>query len=293
MSAKGRPHDTQAPAPARPGDPRRARRRGLGIYCASARAPAELLAGPGLCAAWHNASVTVYWDHPGGPTTISEDTGGTVVSCTASNAEGSVTSSALVRKDGTPPGVRIALDRGPDSNGWYNHAVRAEFTGDDGLSGIGACSPTATYSGPDGGSVSISGSCTDGAGNTGSGSVQIPYDATPPSVEGKPDRPPDKNGWYNRAVTVNFVGTDHASGLHVCTAPVVYSGPDAAKASLSGICQDKAANTSQPKAVELSYDATPPLLKRVKAEISRRGIATQVDRVEGRRVVHGQPPPRR
>jgi hypothetical protein len=229
--------------------------------------------GPATCAAWHTESVTVSWDHTCGPTTITSDTGGTAVSCTASNAEGSVTSTTLVRKDGSPPGVRIALDRGPDSNGWYNHAVRAEFTGDDGLSGIGSCSSAGTYSGPDGGSVSISGSCTDGAGNTGSGSVQIAYDATPPSVEAKPDRQPDKNGWYNRAVTVNFLGTDHASGIHICTAPAVYSGPDAPKASLSGICQDKASNTSQPKAVELSYDATPPLLKRLKAEISRRGIA--------------------
>jgi hypothetical protein len=229
--------------------------------------------GSATCSDWHRESVTVYWDHTCGPTTISSDTGGTAVSCTASNAEGSVTSTVLVRKDGSPPGVRIALDRDPDSNGWYNHAVRAEFTGDDGLSGIAACSPAATYSGPDGGTVSISGSCTDGAGNTGSGSVQIAYDATPPSVEVKPDRQPDKNGWYNRAVTVSFLGTDHASGLHICTAPVVYSGPDAANASLSGICQDKASNTSQPKAVELRYDATPPLLKRLKADISQRGIA--------------------
>ena len=102
----------------------------------------------------------------------------------------------------------------------------------------------------------------------------------------KPDRQPDRRGWYRRAVTVNFLGTDHASGVHVCSAPILYSGPDAPKTSVSGVCQDKAANTSQPAAMELRYDATPPVLNRVKAEISRSGIALEVDRVEGRRVVH-------
>ena len=130
--------------------------------------------GSGTCSDWHQGAVTVFWDHTCGPTTISSDTGGTPVSCTAANAEGSVTSTTLVRKDGSPPGVRISLDRGPDSNGWYNHAVRAEFTGDDGLSGIASCSPAATYSGPDGGRISISGSCTDGAGNTGLGARADP-----------------------------------------------------------------------------------------------------------------------
>jgi hypothetical protein len=230
--------------------------------------------GSANCFDWHTGAVTVSWSHPGCPaTTISNDTGGTPVSCTASNAEGSTTSTVNVRKDGSPPGVRAEIERGPDSNGWYNHAVRVGFSGDDGPSGVASCSSAATYAGPDSGTASVSGTCTDNAGNTGSGSLQFPYDATAPGVEGKTDRGPDANGWYNRAVTVNFLGTDPVSGVHICTAPVVYSGPDSAKASLSGICQDKAANTSQPKAVELSYDATPPRLTRVKAEISRRGIA--------------------
>jgi hypothetical protein len=230
--------------------------------------------GPGNCFEWHTSAVTVSWDHPGCPaTTISGDTAGTAVSCTASNAEGSTTTTVNVRKDGTPPGVRTVIERAPDSNGWYNHPVRVEFEGDEGLSGLGPCSSPATYSGPDSGSASVSGSCTDGAGNTGSGSIQFPYDATAPTVDGKTDRAPDANGWYNRAVTVSFVGTDPVAGIHICTAPVTYKGPDNAKASLSGICQDKASNTSQPKAIELSYDATPPRLKRVKAEISGRGIS--------------------
>jgi hypothetical protein len=230
--------------------------------------------GSSNCFDWHTSAVTVSWDHPGCPsTTISSDTGGTPVSCTASNAEGSTTTTVNVRKDGSPPGVRTEIEREPDSNGWYNRGVRVDFSGDEGLSGIASCSSAVTYSGPDSGSASISGSCTDGAGNTGSGSIVIKYDGTAPSVEAKLDRQPDMRGWYNRAVTASFLGTDPASGIHLCTAPVVYSGPDAPKISLSGTCQDKAANTSPPAAVELKFDTTPPILKRIKAEMSGRGIA--------------------
>jgi hypothetical protein len=229
--------------------------------------------GPSNCSEWHRAPVTVSWSHGCGPTTISQDTGGTAVSCQVSDPEGTVTSTVIVKKDGSPPGVRIAVDREPDNNGWYNHAVRFEFSGDEGLSGISSCSPTATYSGPDSGTATVSGSCTDGAGNVGSGSVRFQYDGTAPAVDGKADRGPDANGWYNRAVTVTFTGSDPTSGVHICTAPVAYSGPDAPKASVTGKCQDKAANWSELKAIELSYDSTPPLLKRVRAEISGRGIS--------------------
>ena len=89
----------------------------------------------------------------------------------------------------------------------------------------------------------------------------------------KPDRQPDRKACYRRSVTVNFLGTDHASGVHVCSAPILYSGPDVPKTSVSGVCQDKASNTSGPAAIELRYDATPPVLNRVRAEISRTGIA--------------------
>ena len=229
--------------------------------------------GPSNCFEWHRAPVTVSWSWPGcGPTTISNDTAGTPVSCTASNVDGSTTSSVNVRKDSTPPAVSGKPERGPDNNGWYNRSLRVEFEGDDGASGVAGCTST-TYSGPDNGSAAVSGTCTDNAGNTGTGSFVVKYDATPPSVEAKPDREPNANGWYNRAVTVTFVGADPTSGVDSCTPPVQYKGPDAEGAQLSGTCQDKAANTSSPVSVSVRYDTKPPTLGRVKAEISGGGIA--------------------
>lgn len=229
---------------------------------------------PTNCFEWHRAPVTVSWNWPSCPsTTISNDTGGTPVSCTAANADGSTTTTVNVRKDSTPPTVRARAERGPDNNGWYNRSIRVDFEGDDGgASGVAGCT-SSTYGGPDSASAAITGTCTDNAGNTGTGSYTVQYDATPPSVEAKADRAPNAHGWYNRAVTVTFVGADPTAGVHLCTSPVQYKGPDADGAQISGSCEDKAANKSQPVSVALRYDTKPPLLSRVKAEIAQSGIA--------------------
>jgi hypothetical protein len=235
--------------------------------------------GPADCGAWHTSNVSVTWSAPPpgvtasgcDPITITEDTGGRAVTCTWSDGSGSRNTMVNVRRDATPPSVRAALARGPDSNGWYNHGVTVEFSGDDGVSGIAGCS-SGSYSGPDAAKASITGSCTNGAGLSGSKSVEIAYDATAPTAAAKPERNPNASGWYNRPVSVGFVGTDPVSGVDSCSTPVLYKGPDTAKTSLSGTCRDKAANTSQPAGFELKYDTVPPSLKGAKVEIGRRGV---------------------
>jgi hypothetical protein len=228
--------------------------------------------GPADCSDWHTSNVTVSWS--GGvcaSVTITTD-GATSVPCTVSDGTGSVTVSAVVRRDATPPSVRASADRGPDNNGWYNHGVSVSFEGDDGTSGIASCSGGGTYSGPDTPGSTVHGSCVDNAGNRGTAGYDLKYDATAPNVEAKPDRPPDGNGWYRRAVTVAFVGSDALSGVDSCAAPVRYQGPDVAKTSLAGTCQDKAANRSAAVGFELRYDTKPPILGRVRAEITSRGV---------------------
>jgi hypothetical protein len=237
--------------------------------------------GPADCAAWHTGDVTVSWAAPPpgvtpsgcGPVTISQDTGGTGVSCTWSDGSGSVTSTAIVRRDASAPAVGASPERGPDSDGWYNRPLGVSFSGDDATSGIASCTTTqAAYSGPDSGEASVRASCTDNAGNTGGASYDFKYDSTPPTVEAKPDRQPDARGWYTRELTVAFNGADVTSGLRSCAPPVTYKGPDAPKTAVSGTCTDKAANTSPPAAYELRYDTRPPVLARVRAEITVRGI---------------------
>jgi hypothetical protein len=90
--------------------------------------------------------------------------------------------------------------------------------------------------------------------------VLVRRDATPPSASASPDRGPDSNGWYNRALTVEFSGGDALSGLAGCSADGRYSGPDSGAASVSGSCADAAGNT---RAVSfgIQYDATPPVVE--------------------------------
>ncbi len=233
------------------------------------------------CTLWHTASaVTADWPPaPPGVTelgceseTITTDTDGWLVSCSWWTQQGGTTSREVpVRRDATPPSVETKPSRGPDSHGWYNRALTVDFAGSDGISGLAGCSADRTYAGPDSGSVTINGSCTDVAGNTRSASFGLKFDATPPSVMAKPDRKPNTKGWYNQKVRVEFIGSDATSGVDSCAPTVTYVGPDAKQAAVSGTCRDLAANVSGAAQFELKYDAKAPSLKRLRSAKLRGG----------------------
>ena len=84
--------------------------------------------------------------------------------------------------DATPPAVSTAPSRPPDAAGWYNHPFQVAWFGADALSGLGGCDASAGYAGPDLGAGSISGTCSDMAGNEGSAAYSFRYDSTPPIV---------------------------------------------------------------------------------------------------------------
>ncbi|MDQ3874461.1 MAG: hypothetical protein M3322_02760 [Actinomycetota bacterium] len=140
---------------------------------------------------WYRSDVTVSWtvsDPTGlrsssgcGTTSLSE-TPSTTLTCSAVNNGTPPLSSSVsvtVKVDKTPPAVTGTPERRPDANGWYKRPVRVSFTGSDALSGIESCT-AALYSGPDTATASVTGSCRDQAGNTGSRSLSFKYDATPP-----------------------------------------------------------------------------------------------------------------
>jgi hypothetical protein len=162
--------------------------------------------------------------------------------------------------DATGPQVIPSPARGPDSNGWYNHPVSISFGGSDAASGLASCGAPQTYEGPDSLLAVITSTCLDKAGNVGLGSMALKYDATAPQVGGaSPDRAPDANGWYNRALTISYHGTDATSDIDRCIV-AGYRGPDNASASVSGSCLDRAGNESGANAFTFKYDATPPSL---------------------------------
>jgi len=105
-------------------------------------------------------------------------------SCRDNAGNVSATGSFALRYDTTAPTVTASPSRPPDSNGWYAHPVSVAFAGTDSGSGVGSCTPTVTYSGPDSPGAAIDGSCVDLAGNKGTASTTLKYDTTPPKLEG-------------------------------------------------------------------------------------------------------------
>ena len=237
--------------------------------------------GPADCYEWHNATVvTVNWTPPPPGVeevgceqeTITVDTSGTWVACEWTDGITARETKQRVRRDATPPSIDIQPGRGSDANGWYNRSLVIGIAGGDAMSGLASCTPSRTYTGPDSGAASVTGTCTDQAGNSRSATFGFQYDATPPNVTPKPERDPDRKGWYNRRVRVSFVGSDATSGVASCAPDVTYGGPDADKTAVSGTCTDRAANTSSATQFELRFDTKPPALTRPKAEPRRKDI---------------------
>ena len=166
-----------------------------------------------------------------------------------------------LKYDSTAPAVTAGqAARGPDVNGWYNHAVSVDFSGTDQLSGIDTCT-SRSYEGPDSATASLTGTCTDDAGNVSAPlGFGLRYDGTAPVVTGgQAGRAADLNGWYNRPVSIAFDGSDQTSGIDACT-NTTYGGPDSGAASVPGACKDKAGNLSGALGFGLKYDATGPVV---------------------------------
>jgi hypothetical protein len=109
---------------------------------------------------------------------------GTTRTCTAFLMGGGSVSwtTNVIKIDADPPsGLSASVARGPDANRWYNHPVQINWSGADGTSGIAACT-SLTYGGPDASAASVTGGCTDNAGNTALDPIAVNYDATPPAL---------------------------------------------------------------------------------------------------------------
>lgn len=221
---------------------------------------------PANAAGWHNAPIS--FTNTGAdaltgatcdplPTYSGPDTATGSVTGTCVDGAGNVGTRVFNFKlDRGAPSVAAGASPAPNAAGWYRSSVTVTFVGTDTLSGIASCSSPESYNGPDG-AATLTGTCVDRAGNTGTASHSILFDRTSPTgVTGTPDRSPDQEGWYRSAVGVPFAGSDATSGIASCTSSS-YSGPDSASAGVSGSCTDAAGNSASGSA-SFKYDATPP-----------------------------------
>jgi hypothetical protein len=130
-------------------------------------------------------------------------------------------------------------------------------TGQDAASGIATCT-TGTYQGPDSATATVTGTCTDNAGNVSAPvSLAFQYNATLPAVNVTLARSPDDNGWYNHPL--GYAGSGSAaSGIDACTSGI-YSGPDSASATLSATCTSTS-GLSATASKAIAYDSTSPTI---------------------------------
>ena len=119
-----------------------------------------------------------------------------------------------------------------------------------------------TYRGPDSPAATVTGSCVDKAGNSGTRSFTLRYDGTGPDTRAAPNRAPDANDWYGDPVTVSFSGEDAVSGLDSCEPPTAYEGPDSPLVEVAGVCLDRAGNAGV-ASFPLHFDATAPQITAV------------------------------
>jgi hypothetical protein len=112
------------------------------------------------------------------------DSGSAAVAGSCRDKAGNTADASVALKyDATPPSVTGATPaRAPDADGWYNHALGVAFAGADATSGIASCDAP-TYDHPDAKAASVTGRCTDNAGNASAPQTfSFQYDSTPPSL---------------------------------------------------------------------------------------------------------------
>jgi hypothetical protein len=183
---------------------------------------------------WYKSTVTLTWtvsdaDSPNSlaktgcvDQNITTDMVETTFSCSATSAGGSSGPVDVTFKvDVTAPtSVVTTLDRGTDHNGWYNQAVGWATTGSDATSLIDSCD-TGTYAAPDTLSTTVSGACTDNAGNTSAPAASAPfmYDATAPTIV--ITTPPDGYVYLlGQGVQADFACADATSDVASCVGTV-------------------------------------------------------------------------
>lgn len=166
--------------------------------------------------------------------------------------------------DPTPPAITPVINGTLGDNGWHRSNVTVSWTVTDPESPIVEDDCRTRTQTQDTTGVPFSCWARNAAGLTGSYTVVIKVDATPPAVSAALDRAADFDGWYTEPVSAAFSGNDQTSTIASCTAPLTYSGPDTTGHEITGTCRDKAGNQAS-AAVELKYDATAPVVNRIAA----------------------------
>ena len=203
---------------------------------------------------WYVSDVTVSWSVTDpesaitsasgcGTTTLTADTSGTTLTCTATSTGGTSAESVVVMIDRGAPIIDASRSPAANEHGWNNTDVTVSFDCSDVLSGIDSCPSDATLTN-EGAGQSVTGTATDVAGNESSEIVDgINIDKTSPTVEYSGNA-----GMYtiDQQIEITCTAADALSGLDSETCADV-SGPASAfplgTNTFSSTATDLAGNT--------------------------------------------------
>ena len=260
---------------------------------------------------WYKGDVTIEWTGQDGLSGIDPSTepanslidgegkdlkaGPKTVSDKAGNAS-DATYSKLVNVDRTAPSIsgktvdESGADRSPNTDGWFNSAVRVRFACSDGLSGVAECPADALLT-ADGKGLSAKATAYDKADNSASTTVgNINLDSHKPVSEAAIVCT-SKNGYCRGSkATVNLTATDPAPADGVVTAGVkeiryqlgsegwktgtTFDVPlnRSGKATVSFYAVDNAGNAETPGSVTINYDTIAPTVSHVLSPVAANSL---------------------
>ena len=167
-----------------------------------------------------------------------------------------------VQIDKTPPTITATATPPPNIHGWNNTDVTVSYACSDSLSGLAPSNPpAATVLSSEGIGQSVTGTCTDIAGNSSSATVNnINIDKTPPTIVGSRIPLANANGWNNSDVTVSFACSDSLSGIDTCGPENQIVSAEGTHQSRTATAVDLAGNTASTTVSGIDIDKTPPTM---------------------------------
>jgi hypothetical protein len=217
---------------------------------------------------WSTERVVVTWTctdalsgvvAPTVSTTVESDGADQSATGTCTDKSGNTSTSAPVGDidvDQTPPTITLKSRTPANANDWNNTGVTVVWECKDDVSGVAAETITKTL-GMDGANQSLTGTCTDGAGNEASATeTNINIDKTAPGTTFV-SRNPEGDGWTNQDVVVTWSCTDALSGAEDASVTKTVS-TEGANQTATGTCTDLSGNTADDTQDGINIDKTAP-----------------------------------
>lgn len=215
---------------------------------------------------WNNSDVTVSFqcaDTGSGvlncpqPVVVAAETAGQLVNGTAADNAGNQSTAGLtIKLDRQPPTIVGVVTPASNDAGWNRTDVEVSYQCTDALSGVAAC-PNGSLMTQEGTQVLPSVSASDNAGNSGSTSLTVRIDKTPPTITADITPAPDAHGVNPSDPTITFHCSDSGSGIKACPDPIVVT-TEGTGQSFTGTAVDLAGNTRLTEVTINLVKSSPP-----------------------------------